>query len=132
MKKLFTLVEMLFAVSALAQPPEPEPEPSPLDEIITLGRTQPISVEMAPKGCVVHYTAKYCRTDGRPIVSIRVLEEKILGLSSVKEPRIESGCVILDMSLGVPISKESEDQCEGGEPKVSVKLQVSAICADGK
>lgn len=130
-KLLAMLTAIVICMPVLAQPSPPPPsrsasEPSPLDEIITLGRTQPIPVDKAPKGCVVLDTAKYCRPDGLPITSVRVLEERTLGLSSVKAPRIESGCVLVEMSLGVPISKTASDRCEGGEPRVSIKLQVGA------
>lgn len=131
MHKLLTASALLIGLSVFAQtspvpPNRAASEPDALDEIITLGRTQPIPVENAPKGCVVQHSARYCRADKRAITSVRVLEERTLGLSSVKAPRIEAGCVIVDMSLAVPVSQTAADKCQGGEPKVSIKLQIGA------
>ena len=131
MHKLLTASALLVGLYALAQtspvpPNRAASEPEALDEIITLGRTQPIPVEKAPKGCIVQHSAKYCRADKRAITSVRILEERTLGKSSVKAPRIEAGCVVVDMLLAVPISQTAADKCQGGEPQVSVKLQVGA------
>lgn len=96
-----------------------------LDEIIVLARTQPIPMENAPKGCAVKHVALYCRADLLPIKNFTVLEQRTSGSSSVSEPRIESGCIKIEMKLAVPLSNKPPAMCEGGEAKASLKLHVS-------
>lgn len=95
------------------------------EEIIILGRTQPIPIKGAPKGCAVKHAARYCRPDKLPIKSVNVLEQRMSGLSTMAEPRIDQGCVVIDMTLAVAVTRKDPEQCTGGEAKLTVKLQVS-------
>lgn len=111
------------APAAAQQPSQPAANPK---ETVTLNVQVPIPVSEAPENCAVQIRERICRTDGVPVQSYTVLQQQVVGRSSVERIAIDRGCLVVDLKLGVASSTTPGAQCVGGEPEILMQLQLSS------